>query len=518
MMTSTASQKTRWTPAAIFFIVLWIGLLWVGRTKMLRDPGTLWHTVVGERILRTGELIRTDPFSFTQQGQAWIAQQWLGECAMAVIHRTAGIDGLVLAAVTLLAGLFAFLADRFIRAGLRWPVATLLLLLVIAASAYHFIPRPHLSTILLMAWLTATLCDIEAGRVSFKKLFLLPPAFVLWTNIHGGALGGIATAFIVLMAWLLRPVNLLRIEADPKRTTSSSVIAVVLSLSFVAVLINPYGPSLPRIWLSLMDSDLLPKIIIEHAPLKLLSPEGLMILALAGVYITLLMASWRNGIRATWFVPLIWLLLAFSRVRHGPLFAVTAAVVIGDMLRMRNEKRMMQETENSSFSTQPTASPILDYRSYRPLLIPVMLVLMALTLQSNGIRCPLIGAGWCRLDAQYWPVEATNALHRHIAEHPDDRRVFNDMRYGGYLIYQAADAAIYIDDRCELHREPGLLRYVEIQKDPQLMKGLAAYHDIHLALVQTRSPMAKFLAESPDWIELHRDSTASLYHRDRSGL
>jgi len=53
-----------------------------GREKMLRDPGTLWHTVVGEQVLRTGALPRTDSFSYTCQGQPWLAQQWLGECAM----------------------------------------------------------------------------------------------------------------------------------------------------------------------------------------------------------------------------------------------------------------------------------------------------------------------------------------------------------------------------------------------------------------------------------------------------
>ena len=51
---------------------------------MLGDPGSLWHTVVGRRILEGGALIRTDPFSFTCQGQPWIAQQWLGAIAMAL--------------------------------------------------------------------------------------------------------------------------------------------------------------------------------------------------------------------------------------------------------------------------------------------------------------------------------------------------------------------------------------------------------------------------------------------------
>ena len=482
---------------------------------MLRDPGTLWHTVVGERIIQTGAFIRTDSFSFMQKGEAWIAQQWLGECAMAVVHRIAGLDGLVLTSAVLLAGIFAFLAGRFSRSGLQWPATMLLLLMVAGASSYHFIPRPHLITILLLAWLVATLCDVEAGRASARRLFLLPPIFVLWTNVHGGALGGVATAFIVLMIWLLRPVRMLRVETDPKRSASPLVTAAVLSLSFVAVLINPYGPSLPRVWLSLMNSDLLPKLIIEHAPLDPLSIEGLMILAVAAVYLGLLFASRRDGLRATWFVPLIWLFLAFSRVRHGPLFAITAAVAVADMLHMKNVR---WRANKSTFASFLSPLPIRHPHSFRPAVIPAMFVLTALALQAAGIRCPLIGAGWCRLDSTYWPIEATNALRRHMTEYPEDRRVFNDMRFGGYLIYHVADAEVYIDDRCELYREAGLRRYVELRRTPHLMKGLADYEDVHWALVQTRSPMAEYLSHSPDWVELHRDGTASLFHRRRNGL
>ena len=58
--------RSCWTPSAGFFVVLLIGLLWAGREKMLRDPGTMWHTVVGQRICETGRLIQADPFSFTR--------------------------------------------------------------------------------------------------------------------------------------------------------------------------------------------------------------------------------------------------------------------------------------------------------------------------------------------------------------------------------------------------------------------------------------------------------------------
>ena len=504
-------DRKAWRADTGIFLVFFVGLLALGPSKMLRDPGTFWHTVVGEKILRSASMIRTDPFSFTCEDQPWIAQQWLGECGMALMHRLAGLDGLVLAAAALLAALFAWLGRRLMRSGLPWPAAALLLMLVVAASSYHFIPRPHLATILMMAWCVALLHDVEAGRIRSGKLLLLPPAFLFWTNIHGGVLGGIATTMIVMMAWLLRPANLKRVPADPRPTARPLLIAVTLSLSFVAVLVNPYGPALPRVWLSLMNADLLPKLIIEHAPLQLLSPEGLMILTLAAVYLGLLASVRHTGIRATWLLPLIWLALALSRVRHGPLFAVTAAIAIADMLPFSPlAKRFMQPPIGQRAEPRPPGRT-----NFRPAIIPLAAVLLVTAIQTLGIPCPIIGADRCRPDPRYWPVIATEVLHDHLAAHPDERRIFNDMLFGGYLIYHVPQAKVYIDDRCELYREPGLERYVDIRKHPERMAGLAVYDDIDLALVAGRSPLVAYFDRAAAWTELHRDSTAALYRRIR---
>src|SRR5262245_59037806 len=97
-----------WRAETGVFLCVWIFLLLAGhRGALVRDPGIFWHRVVGERILATGEFLRpemrTDAFSCTRAGQPWIAQQWLAECAMAVLYRIGGLDSLVLATATILA-------------------------------------------------------------------------------------------------------------------------------------------------------------------------------------------------------------------------------------------------------------------------------------------------------------------------------------------------------------------------------------------------------------------------------
>ena len=60
-------SRRSWRPETGVFLGIWLILMIVGRSRLLRDPGTFWHTVVGQHILATGNLIRTDPFSFTRR-------------------------------------------------------------------------------------------------------------------------------------------------------------------------------------------------------------------------------------------------------------------------------------------------------------------------------------------------------------------------------------------------------------------------------------------------------------------
>ena len=83
--------------AAIVFLAIWLLSLLIFRAAGFNDPGTFWHTRVGEIILDTGTFPRTDPFTFPFEGQLWIPQQWLAEVIMALLYRSAGMDGQLLA-------------------------------------------------------------------------------------------------------------------------------------------------------------------------------------------------------------------------------------------------------------------------------------------------------------------------------------------------------------------------------------------------------------------------------------
>ena len=505
--------KRLWRAETGFFLGLWLFLMVVGRVRLFRDPGTFWHTVVGRRMLSSGRLIETDPFSFTFGGRPWIPHQWLGECAMAVLDGFGGLDSLLLATATLLAGLYAWVAHRLLRAGLHWMPTAFVVSLAIAASANHLHVRPHIGTIVGFGVTFGLLCDFEAGRIGPGGLWWLVPLFLVWSSVHGGALGGLATMGLALAGWCV--YRLAGLESPIARPRQAIGVALVIAACGLTALVNPYGTRLPRTWLSIMGSPLLPRIIQEHAPLNWRAPDGWMLLMLALIYVGALASVRPRWPRVTWLLPLFWLYEAVTRVRHGPLFSLAAAMAMAEMLPYTRWAAWLARPGRDWFRDPSGDLPPGRRLGWGPAILPVGVVLLAVVLQGAGVRAPLVGRGWVRLDPEHWPVELLPELRQAARENPGGARIFNDLLFGGFLIYYTPGLEVFIDDRCELYGDDWLSQFAEaMNRDPARIQGWIERYDCRYALVQSGSGFDRYLGRSPLWIAWKRSDVATLYRRE----
>jgi hypothetical protein len=499
-----------WRAETTIFLIIWLLLMIGGRSRFFGDPGALWHIIVGEQILSTGKLPRTDPFSFTFGGKPWIAQWWLGECVLALIHRIRGLDSILLATVTFLACLYTWTAHRQIARGLHPLLAALVTALAGLASTYHFHPRPHLVSIALLGWTFACLCDLEAGRMPLRKLFWLVPVFVFWTNVHGGMVGGVGTMAVTLLGWCF--ARLLHRDTPITRYEQILPLACLILACGLTAYVNPYGVQMPRAWLSLMFSPVLPGLIAEHRPL-MSSYVGFTVLLLAFVYVVALLGVLPGRLRVTWFIPLIWLYLAWTRVRHGPLFAIIAVIALGDMLpHVRWLAWWSRHGSEVCRVRAPRAST--NRINFRPALVPVVLVLTAVILQIAAMPIPILGYGWAELDPTYLPLDLLPELQAYERDHPKGTPIFNDMLFGGFLIYYTPGLRVFIDDRCELYGDEGLLEYAHAYfDDPTQIDHWQQQYRFDLALVMADSKFDQHLRNASDWTMLRQTEPATLYQR-----
>ncbi|MBI1901321.1 MAG: hypothetical protein HYS13_09455 [Planctomycetia bacterium] len=540
---------------AVFF-ALWFGLLAMGPSALFQDPGTFWHTVVGEEIVARGQPVRSDSFTFTFDGRPWLALQWLGEVAMGAMHRLGGLDALLLLAATVIAATYAWLAGRLVRCGLHWLVVIAVVFVVLAASAHHFHVRPHLATIALAGVSFALLCDVESGRAPVRRLFWLLPLFVLWTNIHGGVLGGLATLWLVGLGWLSvwfwkRRRAGTRLHSPLESAADARQLAVVLAAAPVAMLVNPYGLEMVSAWWNILTMPL-PDLIEEHRPLDFARPEGITVLLLGVVYCVVLVDAWRQERRVTFLLPLVWLVLAFTRVRHAPLFAILAGLSIAEMLPHTRlaawlAKRgdlftllppfrrggtgglnplppcggglgwgveageapdVSRPGANDTASASDRRDPHLAARLFP--LLPTLAVLIALKLQIVGATVPVVGRGWVKLDERKWPADLVPELTR-LGE-SGNTRIFNSLDFGGFVVYSAPGLATFIDDRCELFGADFLSAYAQAEREkPEMIDRWADEYGFRAALVRADSSFDLHLSSSAGWKVVRRGRSAALF-------
>src|SRR6478609_1037774 len=119
----------------------------------IADGDIYWHVAAGNEMWRRHALLRTDPFTISAAGRAWIDVHWLFQLTAAAVHRAFGFPGLaVVKALAIAAG--AVLGTRAAEEG-GGPVArdvcaaaTLGLLFL----ARHLLPlRPIIATLLFVA-------------------------------------------------------------------------------------------------------------------------------------------------------------------------------------------------------------------------------------------------------------------------------------------------------------------------------------------------------------------------------
>jgi hypothetical protein len=493
------------------FVGLWLLLMVVGRERTFADPGSLWHVVVGQRILSDGAVIRTDPFSFTAAGEPWLSQAWLFDVGLALLYRAAGLSAILLAHVTVVSALFAWLARRARVAGIHPLIAVLIAGGALLAGAYHLHPRPHLVSILLVGWTFARLCDFEAGRISVRGLIWLVPAYVVWANVHGAVPGGVAMlaaagAFWGVVGLLGRPTPLRGIRQW------AGFLALMLACALTP-LVNPFGPALPRVWFDLMASPLLPRTMMEHQPLAESGAAGLAVAAFGLLYLAALLGTLPARPRLAWLMPLVWLALTWTRIRYGPFFAVTAGVSLVEMFPHVRWVAGLSRAGSVTCRVQPPPAES-GAAAWRPALVPALLVLTAAVLQLAAVPAPVLGAGWARLDADYWPTDLLPQLRACQRARPSGAPVFNDMLFGGFLIYFTPDLRVFIDDRCELYGDRRLADYADACRDhPERVEEWAEHYGLDLALVQAGEGFDCYLQRAPGWTELGRSKTAALYGR-----
>ena len=380
--------------------------------------------------------------------------------------------------------------------------------------AYHIHPRPHLATILLQGLTWGLIVDLETRQKPRAWSWLLLPIFILWTNLHGGVVGGIATWILCLAGWLAWYQFGQRSPLTSGR--DAAMFTGIGLLSCLCVLVNPFGVQWFDPWLAVINSPVVPLLIDEHRPLWVFPSKFILILVLAFVYILALVGTWPVWPKVSWLLPLVWLPLAILRVRHSPLFAVTAIISLQTMIPHVRWLSWLANRGSVVCRLVPRA-PASSRNPFFEIILPLGLTAGCLGLLVAEVHIPVFGRGSARLDPGRWPVELLPELQQRQNGVAGGTPIFNSMYFAGFLIYFTPGYRVSIDDRCELYGDTRLLEYaVTEDKNPAELEEFRAAFPFDLALVQRKSLLNAYLGNSANWQKIRQDAAGVLYQRSDS--
>jgi len=151
-----------------------------------------WLAALGGEIARLGEIPVGVPYA-TASSAGWQNVPVVGELIFHGFEAALGDRGLVLAQTLAVAGSLGALALDLRRGGAADSPSALVLLLAAAASASALlVVRAQLFSLLLFPVLI--LLVRSEARAPSRRVWLLPALLALWSNLHGGALLGLAVA------------------------------------------------------------------------------------------------------------------------------------------------------------------------------------------------------------------------------------------------------------------------------------------------------------------------------------
>ncbi len=492
-----APVRPRTLPNVVFFAATWLILGTAGSSQMFRDPGTFWHLLTGERILRQG-LPHEDWLTFTFAGKPWIAHQWLAECVMAALRRLGGYDALLVAATGALALLFTWMFGRLVAATvqLRWAVLLTALAVMTSAGSLHV--RPLLASMVFFAWTFARLVDVEAGRARVRDLVWLLPLMVVWVNSHGAALGGIATFCLAAALWLGawaagRP--------SPIEDRAQALALAALSLAaMLTPLANPYGLELVRTWFAVVRSPVVAELIIEHG--SVWRTGTWYVVPFAAVYFVVYLGAGDRRWRATSLMSLVWLILMFQRVRHAPLFAIAALLSLPELLPHGRAVAWLAQRRIDVCGRSVMSARLPGFIWVIPLAV-LSIAAGRYQLTGHDSSGPRLGP---------WPFELKGVIEASSREAGQGAPVLNDMALGGFLAHEFPYLRIFLDDRCELYGDDFLREW--FRGDRAWYAEWVTRYDIKLAVAEHGTPLDVYLRATPAWREVSSLPTATLFVRD----
>lgn len=444
---------------------------------LTNDPDLWWHLADARVLFWTHHFIHVEPYAFTVRGERWINPEWLSEIPYWLGYSSFGLTGIHLVAFIAFGANLLFVYFRCCwksrhKAAAFWATVLGFFLITVNAGARTI-------TIAYLAMNVEMLILDAAESRKTGSLWLLPPLFCLWINLHGSWVIGLGLLGLYIVCGLFS-CKLGVFAQDAFSRTDRNRLLLVFLASLAALMVNPYGWRL--IWNPfdmLLNQKLNIAVTQEWQPLSLGTTSG----AAAAIFIVLMIAA--NCVRGhKWKIyELAFILFAWYFAFEHQRLAFMACVLTAPWLAADLARSFFRQ---SSETTIPAFNALF--------VAGVALVLVYFTPNESDLQRTL---------AARYPLDS-------IALIQPSWRTFNDHALGGIMDFNSRPT--FIDSRNDTFEHHGVLQdFLAIENLHNPFELLDRYRIDHV-LIGANSPLAFVLERSPDWrIEMREGTGVNEY-------
>jgi hypothetical protein len=474
----------------ILFIALFFAVLGFGPQLMNVDGDLGRHITLGNYIIDHKNIPTKDVFSFTKLGDPLTPHEWLAEVIFAGAHHLAGLNGVVWITAVILAGAYWLVYEQGKNLSNMPLIALFGSLLAAAASSLHWLTRPHIFTILLSCiWAS----ELEKLRLGIRKNWLVfPILMLLWVNLHGAFLVGIAI-------WITYLVGVILERNDPREY--QSFIWVGIS-SIVISLVNPDGLGLWKTGIGFLGNRYLVSHTAEYLPPDFQQPSTWPFLIFIMLSLSILALGKRKFPYSHILLVAGFTVMGLISARNIPLYAVVVTPLLTRGFAYIIGEKQTSAGTSTLFSFQGKIAKIEN--AIKGGFLSILSVLMAGLLLINGIKLDSHQQGNQFLP-EIFPVEAVDFM---IDDLPEGYG-FNYFPWGGYLLYRLwPEKLVFIDGQTDFYGENLTRQYEQVVTMSPGWEKVFQEYDVDWLIMPADSLLVTRLRKAEEWEILYQDDIA----------
>jgi len=486
-------RRRQWLSLPLFIALAGLLAGMLKASPQETDPDFWWHLRNGNTMLRTGHLIHVNPYAFMAAGHHWVLQEWLSETWMAAVAAFSGRLGVVVVYWVITLAMLLVIWARAREMGPAHGFTVGAGLLLAAVTSYPILgPRSQMESYLLIG-VVLLVVERQLRRGGWIA-WVLPPIFLVWTNLHAGFIMGLILLVTVLVAEGVG-VALDRRTAAQRRRIQQLLWATVCS--FAASLINPNGPVIVIYPFQTQFSNAQQHLIEEwQSPdfqLAVLLPLLFLIISLA-----FLLVRYRGLPLRDILVLGLCLLVTLQSVRNLVILVVAGAPVwifLADRVRQEWATRW-------HLRLRPRQPPLAIFVE----LCYLGGLVVILALQVAVMATPA-------LDSPTYVNEFPVCAARWLDTAPGGLRIFNLYNYGGFLAYTVPRDKVFVFGDAALMGSKVLDENAGIvDLEPGWLAALNASPS-QLVLFSRGSAFPDALQREPSWTVVYRDKKVEVFAR-----